>query len=138
MSPSVAGYSVVNWRASRSREIGLQRCNGGDLTLDDVEFRGVSLEDCSAYRLNVDGLDIGSGSQFEDLQARSSRWRNVDLNSANLERVELRGARLYNCDLQGIVGERCDLSNVRLTNCDIRGLTINGHNIEELIRNAER
>lgn len=119
-------------------KISFQRCSGGEMTLDDVDFRDVSLEGSSVYRLQVDGLDIGSGAQFEDVRARSSRWRNIDLNSADLERVDLRGARLYNCDLQGLSGDRCNLSNARLTNCDIRGLVINGHNIEELIRDAER
>ena len=81
------------------------------------------------FRLTVDGLQVSSGSgYFEDLQARSSRWYRVDLDGAQMERVDLRGARL----------QSCDLSNARLERCDIRGLTINGHNIEELIKKAER
>lgn len=107
----------------------LTRCSGSELTVDGGDVREVKLGGFSAYRLTVDGLQVSSGSgYFEDLQARSSRWYRVDLDGAQMERVDLRGARL----------QSCDLSNARLERCDIRGLTINGHNIEELIKKAER
>jgi uncharacterized protein YjbI with pentapeptide repeats len=107
----------------------LTRCSGSELTVDGGDVREVKLGGFSAYRLTVDGLQVSSGSaRFDNVQARSSRWYRVDLGGAQMERVDLRGARL----------QSCDLSNARLERCDIRGLTINGHNIEELIKKAER
>ncbi len=115
----------------------LERCSGGEWLLEGTEVSELRLTRLHARSLRIEGMEVGGG-ELGNIKARSTRWRRCDLSDARLDSVQLSDAELTGCDLSDIRASRCDLRDARFDNCEIRGLVINGHNIEELIRKAER
>lgn len=115
----------------------LYRCGSRDLLLDHLTGR-----DLVATGLDIDGLRASdcelSDVQLSNVQMPASRWSRVEAQRSRLEDVELQDSRLDDCDLSYVRAEGCDLSHARFDRCDLRGLVINGYDIEELIRRAER
>lgn len=108
-----------------------------DMRFDRCDARRQVWAYCDLREVVFDRAEMRD-ARFDSVNVANARFDDTDFSQGRLSRCEFDGARFERGSLRGASFWGTDFSNVRLDNCEIRGLTINGVDIEELLRQARR
>lgn len=116
---------------------------------DELKAEQKPFELRSAYLPNAvfDDLFLGGatfnniclqGAAFTDINMKNSTYCGLTMQGAKFGCVDLQDAVFENPDLSRTVFRGCNFTDVKLEACEIGNMTVNGHNIAELITKAEK
>jgi uncharacterized protein YjbI with pentapeptide repeats len=79
------------------------------------------------HRLEIRKADV-SGSVFDDAD-----FHNINLSGSSFDNVNMSGWRIHNANLAGLRIDEANLAGASIVNGRLEGMTIDGHDVNDLI-----
>jgi len=129
---SSADLSRVNLISANLSKANIRQANLHSANLRNSNMAEVNLHDTNLRKAILDGSDL-CGAHLIRVQARATKFRNVNLQGADLEGADLEGADLRYCVFTGANLRRANLRSVNLTQAELDGADLSDANLSHVV-----